>query len=79
MATHVLAKAALSIDEAVIYLGIRRATLYRLLDSGAIKSFHIGRRRLIVQSELDSFISQRIAAEDDRGSDAGQRQEPDSE
>jgi excisionase family DNA binding protein len=63
MATEVVVKAALSIDEAVVYLGIRRATLYRLLDSGEIKSFHIGRRRLIVRSELDRFIAQRLEAE----------------
>ena len=57
-------KAALSVDEAFTYLGIRRASLYRLMDSGAVLSFHIGRRRLILRSELDRYIQAQVEAED---------------
>ena len=61
-------RAALSLEEAYGYLGVARATLYRLLDSGSLKSFHIGRRRLVLKSELDRFIAQQVEAEDGRNS-----------
>jgi len=54
-------KAAFSIDETVIYIGICRANIYRLLRSNAISSFRIGKRRLILRSELDRFIAEHAA------------------
>ena len=56
-------RAALRIDEAARYIGIGRASLYRLMDSGAIRSFHVGKRRLVLRSELDRFIALRVEAE----------------
>ena len=56
----------LSPEEAGHYLGVGRATLYRLLGSGALASFHIGRRRLILRSEIDRFIAEQVEAEDGR-------------
>ncbi len=56
-------RAALRIDEAARYIGIGRASLYRLMDSGAIRSFHVGERRLVLRSELDRFIALRVEAE----------------
>ncbi len=44
-----LEKVGLSIEEAVSYLGIARASLYRLMDTGAISSFYIGRRQLLLK------------------------------
>lgn len=48
--------AALSVDEAYTYLGIGRAHLYRLMDSGEVPSLHIGRRRLVLRKDLDDFL-----------------------
>ena len=58
-----LERAALSVDEACIYIGIGRAHLYRLMDSGQISSFHIGRRRLVLREHLDHFLQERLAAD----------------
>ena len=55
-------QAALSVDEAFRYVGISRALLYRLMDSRAIPSFHIGRRRLILREHLDAFLKTQLAA-----------------
>ncbi|MDA0988811.1 MAG: helix-turn-helix domain-containing protein [Chloroflexi bacterium] len=60
-------KAAFSIREATVYLGINRATLYRLMNSGALESFHVGRRRLLARSALDRFIQQQTDSEPLRG------------
>jgi excisionase family DNA binding protein len=55
-------KAALGMEASCAYLDISRPTLYRLINSGAIRSFHIGRRRLCLKSDLDFFLQQRLAA-----------------
>ena len=65
--TQVTEKAGLSLEEAGQYLGISRAALYRLLDTGAIRSFHIGRRRLILREEIDRYIRVQVEAEDAPG------------
>ena len=57
----VLEKRAFSIEEAAIYIGGSRPTIYRLMDSGALPSFHIGRRRLILKEDLDQFLKDRKA------------------
>lgn len=67
----VVERAALGVEEAVRYLGVARATLYRLMDSGTIRSFHIGRRHLLLKAELDRYIAQQVKAEDDRSNEAG--------
>jgi excisionase family DNA binding protein len=54
-------KAAFSVEEACTYIGTSRPTVYRLMDSGAIPSFHIGRRRLILKEDLDRFIQEQKA------------------
>ena len=57
-------RASFRVEEAAQYLGIGRASLYRLLDSGDLQSFHIGRRRLVLKSELYRFIQVQLEAED---------------
>ncbi len=52
-----------SIMKATEYLGISRSMLYRLLDKRDIDSFHIGARRFISKSALDSFIRKQVEAE----------------
>ena len=56
-------KAALGLDAACTYLSISRPSLYRLMDTGAIPSFHIGRRRLVLREHLDHFLQERLAAD----------------
>ncbi|MDA1129453.1 MAG: helix-turn-helix domain-containing protein [Chloroflexi bacterium] len=54
-------RAALSIEEGFVYIGVGRAHFYRLME-GEIPSFHIGRRRLVRKSDLDLFLERRLAA-----------------
>lgn len=56
-------KAVFGIDAACAYLEISKPTLYRLMDSGAIRNFHIGRRRLISRDDLDQFVQRRLEEE----------------
>ncbi|MFQ6026923.1 MAG: helix-turn-helix domain-containing protein [Dehalococcoidia bacterium] len=61
--TQIYERAALGTEAGAGYIGVSRPTLYRLLDSGEIPSFHIGRRRLIRKADLDKFIEDRMAEE----------------
>lgn len=47
----------LSVAETAAALGLSRAMLYRLLSDGAIRSLHVGRRRLIPASEIAAYIN----------------------
>jgi excisionase family DNA binding protein len=38
-------------------LKVSRATVYHLMQRGELKSVHLGSRRLIRRSDLDSFIA----------------------
>lgn len=62
VATITSDKAGLSLVEAAHYLGVSRAQLYRLLDSGDIRSFHIGRRRMVLRAHIDRYIQERLEA-----------------
>ena len=59
---NVTEKAAFSVTDACHYISVSRPTLYRLME-GAIKSFHIGRRRLILREHLDAYLQERLEAE----------------
>ena len=51
-------KHALTVNEAREYLGgVSAPTIYSLMNSKQINSFHVGRRRMILKSELDKFIN----------------------
>jgi excisionase family DNA binding protein len=56
-------RAAFSINEAAVYLGVERAHLYDLMNSGEVPAFHIGKRRLLLRSDLDKFIAFRKSQE----------------
>ena len=53
----------LSIDEAAAALGIGRTAFYQELTNGRLRSFKVGRRRLIPASAIEAYIEAR-AAED---------------
>ena len=45
-----------SAAEAALLLGVHRATLYDLMNGGALPSVKIGRRRLIAFASLEEFV-----------------------
>ena len=45
-----------SAAEAALLLGVHRATLYDLMNSGALSSVKIGRRRMISLVSLEEFV-----------------------
>lgn len=53
---------ALGIDEAARVIGVARSMMYEIVARGEIESFKLGRRRLILTKELDTYIN-RIARE----------------
>ena len=54
----------LSIDEAATALGIGRTAFYHELANGRLRSFKVGRRRLIPASAIDAYIEALAAAAD---------------
>jgi excisionase family DNA binding protein len=52
-------RAALSMSDAADALGISRAYAYRLRDSGELKTFTLGRRRLVSVDEVRALIRKR--------------------
>lgn len=51
-------KQALSINEAIHLTGIGRTKLYELINKGKLKAKKMGKRTLILQSDLDHFLNQ---------------------
>jgi excisionase family DNA binding protein len=47
-----------SIPDTMRLLGIGRSKTYELLGDGALKSVHIGRRRLIARASIDDYLRQ---------------------
>jgi excisionase family DNA binding protein len=66
-------KLSYSVREATAALGISRATLYRLMERGEIRSFKIGTRTLMMRGELEAFLGRHAgpAAEGSPGLAAG--------
>ena len=55
----ILNSGGLGIADARKYLGgISQAKMYELINSGAFKTYRIGIRRYVLQSELDRFIQE---------------------
>lgn len=48
---------ALRIDDACALVGIGRSTLYRLIESGKIRSVHIAGRHLVPRAELERLVA----------------------
>ena len=58
--TQAIQPLSVGIEEAARSLGIARSMMYEMVGKGEIQSFKIGRRCLILASELKSFI-ERVA------------------
>ncbi len=56
----------LSISEAAATLGIGRTALYSELTTGHLRSFKVGRRRLIPASAIDEYIARGEVGPDER-------------
>jgi len=51
-----------SIQDAAKILGVKRTSLYTLIDQGHLERIHIGRRALISRRSLDSYVKSVLAA-----------------
>lgn len=49
-------RGAFTIKEVAAYLGIGRATLYREIDRGRLRTAKVGGRRLIFRHQLDGYL-----------------------
>jgi excisionase family DNA binding protein len=58
--TEPIPKRVYSVEEAAGYLGISRSYMYDLLRAEAVRSFKVGRRRLIRAADLDAFCEARV-------------------
>lgn len=55
--SHQAPALALGIDEAARVIGVARSMLYEIVARGEIESFKLGRRRLILTKNLESYIN----------------------
>jgi excisionase family DNA binding protein len=46
-----------SVPELAEAMGLSHVTLYRFINSGVLKSFTVGRRRLISRKEAEAFVA----------------------
>ncbi len=53
----------LSVEQAARHLGIGRTALYQELTDGSLRSFKVGRRRLIPASAIDAYVAARVTAD----------------
>ena len=53
------------VEEVLKQLNIKSGFLYKLINSGQIHSFKLGRRRAFMQSDIDAFIRAKSGKEDD--------------
>jgi excisionase family DNA binding protein len=50
----------LSIKDAAAYIGVSKASLYRLIGAGALPSVHVlKRKQLISRHDLDTYVNER--------------------
>jgi excisionase family DNA binding protein len=52
---------ALSVEEAALVLGLGRTVTFRLIRSGQLRSFTVGRRRLVPMAACEQYIAERMA------------------
>lgn len=61
-----LNKLLLTVPEAAHQLSIGRSRCYELLLRGELRSFKLGRRRLIPKEALEAFVAEQMEAEHGR-------------
>jgi len=53
---HQIAPLSVSVEDAARIVGYSRSGVYELIASGDLKTFKLGRRRLILMAELKTWI-----------------------
>jgi excisionase family DNA binding protein len=53
---------AFSVLDAANAIGVSRSTLYELIAARTIRTFKVGRRTLVADSELRRFVAERMEA-----------------
>jgi excisionase family DNA binding protein len=51
----------MSVDDVVTALGVGKSSVNELIYSGKLRSFKVGRRRLVLRDDLDMFIAGQLA------------------
>lgn len=51
-------KEVLSVEEMAAALGVSRTKAFELVSGGAVKSFRVGRRRLIRRRDFEAFLDE---------------------
>lgn len=54
--THKIAPLSVSVEDAARIVGYSRSGVYELISIGDIKTFKLGRRRLILMTELKAWV-----------------------
>lgn len=54
--THQITTLSVSVEDAARIVGYSRSGVYELIASGDLKAFKLGRRRLILMTELKTWI-----------------------
>jgi excisionase family DNA binding protein len=49
---------ALSVKEVCEKIGVSKPTVYKLINERKLPSFHVGKRHLVLATDLDAFIEQ---------------------
>ena len=57
-----MTRIVLTVEEAAERLGVGRTTMYRLVSTGAVESFTIGRLRKVPADAIDNYVTQLRAA-----------------
>jgi excisionase family DNA binding protein len=52
-------RAALSVADSAVYLGVSKRTIWSMIRRGELESVLLGRRRLIRRDELDRVLAER--------------------
>lgn len=56
MATNPIEKLSLTVDQAVEATGFSRTAIYRAMSAGQLRTFNVGRRRMVSVQALQEFI-----------------------
>ncbi|UZE10529.1 helix-turn-helix domain-containing protein [Pseudomonas sp. B21-053] len=59
---HQIAPLSVSVEDAARIVGYSRSGVYELIASGDLKAFKLGRRRLILMTELKAWIERAAKA-----------------
>lgn len=60
--TFALSETVFTTSEAAAYLRISRGYLYRLIERGDLKPFHVGTRTLVTGAELSRYVAAQVKA-----------------